>query len=392
MEYAMLGFFSSQTVCGSTTIVFALLVVGLFVDTDLVWGITAAQVDDFQTAGSQDWITGMGNTNVSYPLGTGPAGISDTALLVESDGSGPLGRMLVRSQATRWTGDYNAAGILEIQADVNTLFDSYTLRAAVNGPGGTFSAATGVPVSTNNTWQTISLPLDLLPVSGVACCSSGTDVNATLGSVSELRILHNTSPAWRGLNIVGGLRLDNITALAAALAGDFDGNSLFNLDDLELLYQQGDLVSGVPATANDPFNLNGDTVVDHQDLSEWLALAGQNNGYSSPSAYVRGDTDGVGRVFPALRTVDITDFNRLAGNFFPLGDGNQTNGPFWQDANFDGDDDVDITDFNSLAANFAPHGYGSFTGSVVPEPTGWLLAAIAMMSFGAVRKCFRVVS
>ena len=80
MEYAMLGCFSSQTVCGSTTIVFTLLVVGWLVNTDFVWGITAGQVDDLQTVGSQDWITGMGNTNVSYPLDTGPAGSSDTAL------------------------------------------------------------------------------------------------------------------------------------------------------------------------------------------------------------------------------------------------------------------------------------------------------------------------
>lgn len=78
----------------------------------------------------------------------------------------------------------------------------------------------------------------------------------------------------------------------------------------------------------------------------------------------------------ADRDVDITDFNVLASNFSPVGDGDPTNGPFWNQANFDGDDDIDITDFNYLAVNFAPSGYAT---SAVPEPSSLFLTALALI-------------
>ena len=46
-----------------------------------------------------------------------------------------------------------------------------------------------------------------------------------------------------------------------------------------------------------------------------------------------------------------------------------TNGPFWNEGNFDGDGDTDITDFNLLAPNFAPGGYAT---SAIPEPSTML--------------------
>ena len=69
----------------------------------------------------------------------------------------------------------------------------------------------------------------------------------------------------------------------------------------------------------------------------------------------------------------LARFNRLAHFFYSHG----VFGPNeWNEANFDGDDDIDITDFNFVAANFSDTGYGT---SAVPEPSAALLATLGII-------------
>ena len=77
-----------------------------------------------------------------------------------------------------------------------------------------------------------------------------------------------------------------------------------------------------------------------------------------------GDADG-------NLTVDITDFNTLAGNF-------GSTGVEWTDADFDANDVVDITDFNTLAANFGPYGGPGDGPGQVPEPSAICLLVVGL--------------
>jgi len=162
---------------------------------------------------------------------------------------------------------------------------------------------------------------------------------------------------------------------------DFDGNGQCNLQDLDRMYQQGNLVVGVSVVTDNPFDLNGDLTINNRDLDIWLVESAHNNSYTSP--YRRGDTDDLRRP-GAWRDVDITDFSQLAENFDPSGARAMQN--TWNNANFDGDFDVDITDFGYLASNFSPNGYGN-----IPEPaTGALviLALGSMVLFLPYNRCF----
>ena len=116
----------------------------------------------------------------------------------------------------------------------------------------------------------------------------------------------------------------------------------------------------------DPHDLNSDGTGNLLDITEWLSQAATANGYGSP--YLPGDTD-------LDRDVDLSDYNKLATNFDPVG----FQGPHgWNDGNFDADNDVDLSDYNALAAGFNPAGYGA---AAVPEPTSALLALLGMLLF-----------
>ena len=177
---------------------------------------------------------------------------------------------------------------------------------------------------------------------------------------------------------------DMLTILNGINGCDFNLDAACDLDDINLMFEQGNLGTGIVTSApTEKFDLIDDNVINQSDILEWLAQAATQNGYASP--YLRGDVDGVSEVFPGPRDVDITDFNFLAVNYDGIGDGDPTNGPFWHQGNFDGDDDVDITDFNFLAVSFQGGEYG--TSFAVPEPSLlvlWSLGLVGAMLIGRV--------
>lgn len=348
--------------------------------------VTLGQVDDFSDLTTQGWSHGFSSPNPPRNVNTGgPDGTGDAYLEITSTNLRRAGGRLVGFNRAQWGGisNYVTEGITALVIDVNNFGATpLNLRLAINGAGGGFASTDPVPLVSGSGWRRVSLPLaagDFTPVSGSGAIL-GTDFNATLGELTELRMLSSTAPAFKGDIILANLGVDNITA---ALRGDFNFDTLFDLQDLELLYRQHNLVAGVSTTTGDPFDLDGNELIDNTDLDEWLEIAGLHNEYTS--AYQRGDADNVGAVSPAARTVDITDFNVLAGNFDPLG--NSVTPNTWDRANFDGDTDVDITDFNLLAENFTPLGYGA-SAVTVPEPGYLPLLACVGLLF-ALFRCVR---
>ena len=175
------------------------------------WAIALGQFDDFQDGTTQGWGSGAANPNPPLNVAdVGPAGAGDHVLQITSAGGFGPGSALVASNASQWSGDYTAEQVTMIVAQVNNVGPvGLTLRLAFDGAGGRFSTSVGVSVAAGSGWQTIGFPVEPGDLTGVG----GTDVNATLESVSRLRLLHASSPAFSGDRIAAQLWVDNLMAV-----------------------------------------------------------------------------------------------------------------------------------------------------------------------------------
>ncbi len=144
----------------------------------------------------------------SGPLGTGDSSLRITA----APGSGPGSRLAAYNRVD-WTGDYLGAGVSALTMDLqNQSFLTSSVRVAVNGPGGWF-VTEAEELGIFSTWNSVTFTLTAETLFGV---EGATDVAATLGNVTELRILHNPDLGFRGGQGQRTLLVDNIQAVPEA--------------------------------------------------------------------------------------------------------------------------------------------------------------------------------
>jgi len=184
----------------------------------LAAAITAGQVDDFQDGTLQGWGSGLSNPNgPANENGRGPGGEGDRALVATATG-GPVaaGAKIVIFNQAQWTGNFLDAGVNALRADLHNLSDEdMTIRVALRGSGGAFATVHGVELPGGEEGF-VSAAFSLAPEDLTWVGDGSNDVMATLGSVTELRILHTTEPDQRGDPVEGQLAVDNVTALDCA--------------------------------------------------------------------------------------------------------------------------------------------------------------------------------
>ena len=187
------------------------------VSADVVLG----QVDDFSGGTADDWVEGGASPNPpTHNSGTGPDGAAGH-LQNAADGAGSGGRLLMWNDDNRWQGNYITAGVPGINFAADNRSGNGTqmnLRIGMFGGGGWF-VSNAVALADGSGWTDISY--DLSSLTHVAAGGGTGVLNDTLTSVTRFEILSAAgTPSFgsggnllQGDNLVGDLRIDNITAV-----------------------------------------------------------------------------------------------------------------------------------------------------------------------------------
>ena len=194
----------------TATMLVTLLLSGFF-PAATTQAVTLNQTDTFQSGSTDSWAVGipLSSTPVNVP-DAGPTGAGDAALGINSTGNNGPGSRLVAFNTLQWAGDYTAAGIDAIGMDLrNVGSSSLHIRLAADGAGGRFATTTAISLAGLGNWT--SAVLSIGPGDWTAV--GGTDVNATLASLTQLRVLSAATPAWQGDRLAAELHVDNIRAV-----------------------------------------------------------------------------------------------------------------------------------------------------------------------------------
>ena len=192
------------------------------------------QVNDFEDGTTQDWqidLFGGGATNPPTNELNGMGGASDNYLsyTTNGNGGGAGSRMVILNVGSNWTGDFTADGIVEVNMFVRAIDNDLDVRVAFNGSGGEICTTNAVTVTPADGWVFVALPI---AAGDFTLVDSGTDAAATLANVTEMRILSNSTPAWRGETFPGTpttLDLDLITGSTTLNTTSFENTSDFSV-------------------------------------------------------------------------------------------------------------------------------------------------------------------
>lgn len=199
----------------------ALVILPIFGFTQVVLN----QVDDFEDYTPKNW-TKSSSTLPNQNIATGgPLGLNDNFLRVQS----PAGGQFVTFNQAQWIGDYykfdSSNRIKFISMDVrNSGSNIIFLRLAFTnnnwtGTDPVFCSTNAIAVIPGEGWKKISFPITENAVTNV---TTGQGYLSVFNNVTELRILHNDSPAWDSDPIEATLDIDNIMASSSSLLGISD--------------------------------------------------------------------------------------------------------------------------------------------------------------------------
>jgi hypothetical protein len=171
--------------------------------------ITLGQIDNFQDGTVMGWI-GAAPTNIANG---GPLGAGDRYLQITSTGGSGPGSNLATYNQIRWSGNFSAAGVTSIEADLrNTGNTDLVMRLVLFGANfDRWTSTAGVSLPAGGGWTHVSFSLAPGAMTQVLGSSS---YSATLTAVERMMFRHDPAPpSATGSPIAGQLGIDNIRAV-----------------------------------------------------------------------------------------------------------------------------------------------------------------------------------
>jgi hypothetical protein len=244
----------------------------------ILFAIELNQWDNFQGGTTQGWQTGAPDPNPPVVVADGgPEGAGDAYLLLTSSGSTGAGGRLIVYNSDQWAGNYTSTGVNMISMHMNNFGSvELSMRIVLQGPGDNFWSVNPVLVPSQSGWVTVQFPVQAGDLTG------GSDVSATLGGVTSVRILHSVSGSYVADRVTTQLGIDNITAADEPLPVEFIA---FNA------VVQGSSVNLSWSTASEINNRGFEVLRKIAEGSEWLTRGFVKGEGTSAERHNYGFTD-----------------------------------------------------------------------------------------------------
>lgn len=181
--------------------------------------VTAGQSDTFQDGTTDNWTNGHPTTGTPPTnIGTGgPAGAGDKFLEITSSGGAGADSRLTTFNRTQWLGNYVAAGITEIDMNLENLGTvSLSIRLAfrastANGAPG-YLTSTAFTLAPNSGWQHATFLINASSLTAVGTPTSFSSFFNT--GPAEVRIIDEAgTTSLDGDVVMAQLGIDNIVAV-----------------------------------------------------------------------------------------------------------------------------------------------------------------------------------
>lgn len=195
------------------------LVVGILIAPSVAAAsIVAGQVDDYEDGTVQNWTGSFVGPPTNVATG-GPAGAGDNYLqVISTGGGGPGSKLATFNDNGQWAGDYIAAGVTSIQADMRNFSASgadLEMRLLFpSGAGGNFTSTLSQNLPADGAWHTLTFDLSAADLSYVG--GNPANLSFTLQNVARILFRHQpgapTGPGV-GVPIVAEAGIDNVRAI-----------------------------------------------------------------------------------------------------------------------------------------------------------------------------------
>lgn len=199
------------------------IALGLFYHQATSAQVSIGQTDNFENGSTLNWEEGGGSPNPPTNVSSGgPNGTDDNYLSNVATGINDQGGKMIMFNEAQWLGNYTNQNVVGIKFHARAIGNTLNLRVAFDGDGGTICSTNAVTVPAGSGWAEYVIPMT---VSDFTTVNGGSSVSQTLSTVSTMRILSNTSPAWQGEAINATLEIDNIEALGSLSTNETNLNS-----------------------------------------------------------------------------------------------------------------------------------------------------------------------
>lgn len=170
------------------------------------------QIDDFTDGTTMSWAGGSGPMNIANG---GPNGAGDRYLQIAATSN-----FLATFNITRWSGNYTAAGIGRIEADLkNVGANSLTVRLVLFGNDGSrWSSTAAATLAPGSAWTHFGW--EMTAASFERTLGTGTFADTMLG-MERVMLRHEPVITSGGTTVTGSLGIDNFSAPAPTAPFDF---------------------------------------------------------------------------------------------------------------------------------------------------------------------------